>query len=96
MIIRAITKSKQRFMDSYCVYFMDGSCLTLSSNPDSPQGISQWGEYFGINDADFEEAVENNNQLILMRNVEELVNFSDLPPIIQAHVEKRIADTEEK
>ena len=96
MIIRAITKAKKQFMDQYTIYFHDGSCLTMSANPDSPQGISQWGEYFGINDADFEEAMENNNQLILMGNVEVLINFSDLPSILQAHIEKRIADTEEK
>jgi hypothetical protein len=75
---------------------MDGSCLTLSSNPNSPQGISQWGQYFGIHDGTFEEAMENNNQMLILGRVEELINFSDLPPIIQAHVEKRIADAEEK
>lgn len=96
MIIRAITKSKQNVIDKYCVYFMDGSCLTLSSNPDSPQGVSMWGEYFGINDADFEEAMENNNQLIILGQVEELINYSELPSIIKSHIEKRIADTEEK
>ena len=96
MIIRAITKSKKKVIDKYTVYFHDGSCLLLSSNPDSPQGISQWGEYFGISDIDFEEAIENNNQLIVLGQVEELVNFSDLPSIIQAHVEKRIRMTEGK
>ena len=69
MIIRAITISKQNVIDKYTVYFYDGSCLTLCSNPDSPQGISQWGEYFGINDADFEEAIENNNQLYRPENI---------------------------
>ena len=96
MIIRAITISKHRVIDRYCVYFRDGTCLTMSSNPDSIQGVSQWGEYFGINDADFEGAVENNNQMLILGRVEELINFSDLPSIIQAHIEKRIADTEEK
>lgn len=90
MLIRAITKSKKKVIDQYTVYFFDGSCLTLSSNPDSPQGISQWGEYFGINDSHFEEAMENKNQLVILGQVEKLINFSDLPPIIQAHVEKRI------
>ncbi len=96
MIIRSITKAKHKVIDKYCVYFRDGSCLTLSSNPDSPQGISQWGEYFGINDADFEEAVENNNQLVILGQMEELINFSDLPSIIQAHIEKRISEAGEK
>ena len=90
MIIRAITKSSKKVIDQYTVYFWDGSCLTMSSNPDSPQGVSQWSEYFGINDADFEEATENNNQLVILGNVETLINFSDLPSVLQAHIEKRI------
>ena len=77
MLIRAITKSKQKVIDKYTVYFFDGSCLMMSSNPDSIQGVSQWGEYFGINDADFEEAMENDNQLIILGKVEILINFSD-------------------
>ena len=96
MIIRAITKSKQKVIDKYTVYFMDGSCLTLSSHPDSIQGVSQWGQYFGINDADFEEAMENNNQLIILGQVEVLINFSDLPSIIKSHIEKRIGEAGEK
>ena len=96
MLIRAITKSSKKVIDKYTVYFMDGSCLILSSNPDSPQGVSQWGEYFGLNDADFEEAIENNNQLVILGQVEKLMNFSDLPTVIQAHVEKRIRMTEGK
>ena len=96
MLIREITKSKQKVIDKYTVYFFDGSCLTMSSNPDSIQGVSQWGEYFGINDADFEEAMENNNQMVILGQIEELINFSDLPSIIQANIEKRIADAEEK
>jgi hypothetical protein len=96
MLIRAITKSKHQFIDQYCVYFMDGSCLTMSSNPDSIQGVSQWGDTFGINDLTFEEAMENNNQMLILGRVEELINFSDLPSIIQAHIEKRIADIEGK
>ena len=96
MIIRAITKSSQKVLNQYTVYFMDGSCLTLSSNPDSPQGISQWGDTFGISDIDWEEAIENNNQLVILGQVEELINFSDLPSIIQAHIEKRIAEAGQK
>lgn len=96
MLIRAITKSKEKVIDKYTVYFMDGSCLTMSSNPNSIQGVSQWGDTFGINDADFEDAMENNNQMLILGRVEELINFSDLPSIIQAHIEKRISDTKEK
>lgn len=93
MLIRAITKSKKRVFDCYTVYFHDGSCLMLSSNPDSPQGVSMWGEYFGINDSHIEEAIENNNQMVILGQVEELINFSDLPSVIKAHIEKRIAES---
>ena len=72
MIIRAITKTKKQVLDRYTVYFGDGICLTLSSNPNSPQGVSQWGEYCGIND----------NEI--------MINWTDLPVIVQVHIEKRI------
>ena len=96
MLIRAITKSSKKVVDKYTVYLWDGSCLILSSNPDRPQGVSQWGEYFGINDLDWEEAMENNNQLVILGQIEKVINFSDLPSIIQAHIEKRIRMTEGK
>ena len=87
MIIRAITKSKQNIIDKYTVYFMDGSCLTMSCDPDSIQGVSQWGEYFGINDSDFETGKVGD---------EVMINWFDLPVVIQAHVEKRISEAGEK
>lgn len=83
MIIRAITKTKKKVVDCYTVYFWNGSCLTLSSNPNSPQGVSQWSEYFGINDADFETGKVGD---------EVLINWIDLPMVIQAHAEKRIRE----
>ena len=86
MIIRAITKTNKKVMDKYTVYFWDGSCLTLSSNPDSPQGMSQWSEYFGINDSDFEMGIVNG---------EKMINWFDLPSVIQAHIEKRIRQASE-
>ncbi|MFC1678067.1 hypothetical protein ACFL3G_13535 [Planctomycetota bacterium] len=92
MIIRAITNNNGKTIDRYSVYFYDGSCLTLSSNPDSPQGVSQWGEYFGINDSHFEEAAENKNHIIPGTD-EQMINFFELPVIIQAHVEKRIIES---
>ncbi|MBI9060248.1 MAG: hypothetical protein JEZ01_20950 [Labilibaculum sp.] len=92
MLIRAITKTKKNIIDKYTVYFWDDSCLILSLNPDSHQGISQWGECFGINDADFEEAIENDNQLVILGQIGKLTNFFDLPSIIQAHIEKMIAE----
>jgi len=82
MIIRAITITSKKVIDKYTVFFYDGSCLTLSSNPDSPQGFSQWGEYFGINDDDFETAAVGNRKML---NTETMINWFDLP-----HVEKRI------
>ena len=88
MLIRAITKSSKKVMDKYTVYFYDGTCLTLSSNPDSIQGFSQAGEYFSINDKDFEEAALEGKKIL---GYETLINFYDLPHIIQAHIEKRIA-----
>ena len=81
MIIRAITTNHGKTFDRYTVYLWDGTCLTLSSNPDSPQGFSQWSEYFGINDNDFETGKIGD---------ETMINWFDLPVVIQAHVEKRI------
>jgi hypothetical protein len=87
MIIRAITKAKQKAIDRYTIYFWDGRCLTLSSNSDSPQGVSRLSEYFGINDSDFESGVVNG---------EKMVNWFELPVIVQAHIEKRIRETKGK
>ena len=87
MIIRAITKTNKKVVDIYTVYFWDGTCLTLSSNPDSPQGMSQWSEYYGINDDDFENAAINNEKL---NGHETMINFFELPSVIKAHIEKRI------
>ena len=95
MIIRAITKSSNKVLDKYTVYFYDGSCLTLSSNPDSPQGISMWGEYFGINDSHFDEASEDKHHRIPGTD-EILINWFCLPVVVQAHLEKRISETEGK
>lgn len=83
MIIRAITKTTKKVLDRYTIYFWDGSCLTLSSNPEGPQGISQWGEYFGINDSDFETGIVNG---------ERMLNWFELSGILQAHVEKRVRE----
>jgi hypothetical protein len=87
MIIRAITISKKKVIDKYTVYLWDGSCLTLSSDPDSSQGVSMWGETFGINDSDFETGKVGD---------EVMINWFDLPVVIQAHVEKRISEAGEK
>jgi len=81
MIIRAITKSSKKVLDKYTVYMWDGTCLTLSSDPDAVQGVSQWSEYFGINDSDFETGKVGN---------EKMINWFELPHQIQAHIEKRV------
>lgn len=79
MIIRAITKRKQKGIEKYVVYFEDGICLIVSSNPSSMQGISHWGGYFGINDIDIEEGYIANGKII---------NWIDLPSIIKSHIEQ--------
>ena len=89
MIIRAITTNHRKTADRYCVYFWDGTCLTLSHNADSPQGLSQFGEYYGINDNDFEQAALEGRKI---NKDETLINFFELPSVIQAHIEKRIRE----
>ena len=91
MIIQAITTNRGKTLDRYTIYFYDGTCLTFSSNPDSPQGVSQWGESFGINDSHFEEAALDKNHIIPGTD-EILINWFDLPSIVQAHIEKRIME----
>ena len=91
MIIRAITKSSKRVLDIYTVYCWNGECLTLSSNPNSAQGVSQWSEYYGLNDSHFEEAAESKNKIIPGTD-EKLINFFSLSSVLQSHIEKRISD----
>jgi len=90
MIIREITTNKGKTIDQYTVYFWDGSCLNLSSNPNSPQGVSQWSECFGINDSHFKEAAESKDQVI-PGTKEKMINFFELPSVLQSHIEKRIS-----
>jgi hypothetical protein len=90
MLIRAIKKTSKKVMDKYTVYFWNGTCLTMSSNPDSPQGVSMMGDTFGINDSHFEEAAESKKHIIPGTD-EQMLNFYELPHIIQAHIEKIIA-----
>jgi len=89
-MIRAISTNHGKTLDRYTVYFFDGSCLSISSSPDSPQGVSQIGEYFGINDSHFEEAAESKNHIIPGTD-EQMINWFVLPSEIQSHIEKRIA-----
>ncbi len=90
MLIRAITTNKGKTLNKYTIYFFDGTCLVLSANADSQQGISQWSEYYGINDSHFEEASESKKHVVPGTD-ETMINFYCLPHIIQAHIEKRIA-----
>ena len=92
LLIQAITKSKKKVIDKYTVYFWDGSCLTLSSNPNSPQGVSQFSEYFGLNDSHLEEAAESKDHIIPGTD-EKMINFYELPSVVQAHIEKRISES---
>ncbi len=89
MIIKAITISEAKVFDKYAVYFYDGTCLTLSHNADSVQGLSQFSEYYGINDNDFEEAALEGKKI---NGDETLINFFELPSVLQAHIEKRIKE----
>ena len=92
MIIRAISTNQGKTIDRYTIYFYDGTCLALSANADSPQGVSQWSEYFGINDAHFEEASESKDHVIPGTD-EKMINWFDLPSEIQSHIEKRIEES---
>jgi len=84
MIIRAITRlNKKGNEEKYTVYMWDGSCLVINCDSDCPQGKSQWSEYFGINDADFETGVVGGDKMI---------NWFDLPVVLQAHIEKRVRE----
>lgn len=89
MIIKAITTNKGKTIDRYTVYFFDGTCLTLSSNCDSPQGVAQFGEYYGLNDEDFYQSAIHKQKIL---ENETMINFFELPSIIQAHIEKRIRE----
>jgi hypothetical protein len=81
MIIRAITKSKGNFK----VYFENGKLLKLEfKNNDFFQGSSTWQDYWGINDLDIEAGK------ILG---EKIINYADMPPIIQAHIERVLDET---
>ena len=91
MLIRAITKTSKKVLNRYTVYFYDGSCLTLSTNPDNPQGVSQWGDTFGINDSHFEEAAESKKNIIPGTN-EKMINWFDLPSQLQSHIEMKITE----
>ncbi|MHB9071656.1 MAG: hypothetical protein ACYC54_14955 [Sedimentisphaerales bacterium] len=81
MIIRAITKSR----NSFKVYFDNGKLLKLEfQNNDFYQGYSCWMDYWGINDLDIEAGKILN---------EKIINYANMPPIIQAHIERVLSET---
>jgi hypothetical protein len=57
MIIRAITRKQINDSTDYTVYFQNGKCLVINTYNEICQGISYWGDYFGINDLDIEEGI---------------------------------------
>ena len=81
MIIRAITRKVLKKQTKFILYFEDGICLSIDYHPEDNHGYSTWGSYFGINDADFEEGQVNGSKII---------NWIDLPSIVQAHVEQEL------
>lgn len=44
-MLLCVTDNNNATFDRYSVYFKDGSVLTLSENPNDPQGYSQWSEF---------------------------------------------------
>ena len=94
MIIQAITTNKGKTIDRYTVYFYDGTCLTVSDNPDNTQGFSQWSDYYGYNDSHFEDAAADKKHKIPGTD-EILINWFQLPVIVQAHIEGRINEAGE-
>ncbi len=94
MIIRAITTNNGKTLDRYSVYFWNGDVLTMSHNPDSPQGVSMWGQTYGINDSHFEGAAYSEDHIIPGTD-EKMINWFELPPIVQAHVEQQVREAGE-
>ena len=86
MIIRAITKTSKKVLDKYIIYMWDASCLSLSDNCDSPQGVSQWAEGC-FSDGELDLAANSNLKL---SQDEILINFYDLPQNVQEHAKNRI------
>ncbi len=79
MIIRAITRRIYKNCNvDYSIYFQNGKCLMINGC-EPCQGISYWGDYYGINDLDIEEGSILGNDII---------NYYDLPPILRSHIER--------
>ena len=74
MKIKLILDNNGKTFDRYSVYFDDGSFLSLSTNCNSPQGFSQWGE---LTNSDQDKATEETE-----------ISFSDLPISVQNHIKQ--------
>lgn len=82
MIIRAISKGQK----GYEVYFNNGKLLALELKDEQYAGVSYWADYWGVNDATIEEGHIFGYPII---------NYSDLPPMVQAQIEKVLSELED-
>jgi hypothetical protein len=80
MKIKLILDNHGRTFDRYSVYFDDGTFLSLSSNCDSPNGFSQFGEWQELPISD-QDAVEETE-----------IEFTDLPISVQQHIFRRMKE----
>lgn len=74
--IKVVTDNPKYF-DRYTVYFIDGTFLSLSTNCDSPQGYSQWGQW---------------QELPATATEEKEISFDGLPLNVQQHVLRRMKE----
>jgi hypothetical protein len=66
-------------LELYSIYFTNGTFLSLSTNCDSYQGYSQWGEWQELPSTDKSDAVEETE-----------IEFTDLPLPVQQHILRRM------
>ena len=81
MKIRGITKNSK---SEYRVYFYLTKMLIIHFDAANNSGYSFWADYFGINDLHFEIAAEGEK----INGDEVLIDWQELPSIVQAQIEK--------
>ena len=81
MKIKLILDNNGKTFDRYSIIFDDGTFLSLSSNCDSPQGHSQWGEWEDLPNSDQDDAVEETE-----------ISFEELPLTVQNHIKQRMKE----
>ena len=81
MKIKLILDNNSRTFDRYSVIFDNGTFLSLSTNCNSPQGYSQWGEWQELPQSDKSDATEETE-----------ISFSDLPLNVQQHIKRRMKE----